>query len=95
MIFAFMPSAAFRQSVSSPLIKQTFDEVIKSKTFKCSIYFIKYVIDKDEEYFYRFISMFSKFTPEEKIQVLRNVKANLSEQNKLKKQSDEKNNIRK
>ncbi len=79
----------------SKLIKQTFDEVIKSKTFKCSIYFMKYVIDKDEEYFYKFTTMFSKFTPEEKIQVLRNVRANLKEQSKLKIQSEGKNNIRK
>ncbi len=69
-------------------VVNTLNDVFKSKTFKCSIYLLKYINDKDEEYFNRFIKMFRKFTPQEKMQVMSNVRANLIEQGRLKKQQD-------
>ena len=69
-------------------VVNTLNDDFKSKTFKCSIYLLKYINDKDEEYFNRFIKMFRKFTPQEKMQVMSNVRANLIEQGRLKKQQD-------
>ena len=71
------------------IITKTFDDVFKSKTFKCSIYLIKYINDKDEEYFNKFITMFRKMNLEDRIQVMCNVRANLIEQGKLKEQNEE------
>ncbi len=71
------------------LITRTLDDVFKSKTFKCSMYLLKYIYDKDEEYFNKFIEMFRKLKPEEQTQVMCNVRANLIEQGKLKEQKEE------
>ena len=71
------------------LITKTLDDVFKSKTFKCSMYLLKYIYDKDEEYFNKFIEMFRKLKPEEQMQVMCNVRANLIEQGKLKEQKEE------
>lgn len=71
------------------LITRTLDDVFKSKTFKCSMYLLKYIYDKDEEYFNKFIEMFRKLKPEEQMQVMCNVRANLIEQGKLKEQKEE------
>ena len=71
------------------LITKTLDGVFKSKTFKCSMYLLKYIYDKDEEYFDKFIHMFRKLKPEEQMQVMGNVRANLVEQGKLKEQKEE------
>ena len=73
----------------SELITKTLDGVFKSKTFKCSIYLLKYIYDKDESYFNKFIERFSNFTPQEQMQVMSNVYANLIGQGKLKKREDE------
>ena len=72
------------------LITRTLDDVFKSKTFKCSMYLLKYIYDKDEEYFNMFIEMFRKLKPEEQMQVMCNVRANLIEQGKLKEQKENK-----
>ncbi len=74
---------------TSELITKTLDGVFKSKTFKCSMYLLKYIYDKDEEYFDKFIHMFRKLKPEEQMQVMGNVRANLVEQGKLKEQKEE------
>lgn len=74
---------------TSELITKTLDGVFKSKTFKCSMYLLKYIYDKDEEYFDKFIHMFRKLKPEEQMQVMCNVRANLVEQGKLKEQKEE------
>lgn len=74
---------------TSELITKTLDGVFKSKTFKCSMYLLKYIYDKDEEYFNKFIHMFRKLKPEEQMQVMCNVRANLVEQGKLKEQKEE------
>ena len=71
------------------LITRTLDDVFKSKTFKCSMYLLKYIYDKDEEYFDKFIEMFRKLKLEEQMQVMCNVRANLIEQGKLKEQKEE------
>ena len=71
------------------LITKTLDDVFKSKTFICSMYLLKYIYDKDESYFNKFIERFSNFTSQEQMQVMSNVYANLVEQGKLKKREDE------
>ena len=53
------------------------------------MYLLKYIYDKDEEYFNKFIEMFRKLKPEEQMQVMCNVRANLIEQGKLKEQKEE------
>ena len=73
----------------SELITKTLDGVFQSKTFKRSMYLLKYIYDKDEEYFDKFIHMFRKLKPEEQMQVMCNVRANLVEQGKLKEQKEE------
>ena len=79
---------------TSKLVTKTLDDVFKSKTFKCSMYLLKYIYDKDEEYFDKFIAMFRTFSPQEKMQVMCNVRANLKEQGKLKgKENENKNKI--
>ena len=65
------------------LITKTLDDVFKSKTFKCSMYLLKYIYVKDEGYFNKFIQMFRKLKPEEQKQVMCNVRENLIEQGKL------------
>ena len=65
------------------LITKTLDDVFKSKTFKCSMYLLKYIYVKDEGYFNKFIQMFRKLKPEEQKQVMCNVRDNLIEQGKL------------
>ena len=70
------------------LMNKTLNDVFKSKTFKCSIYLLKYINDHDEEYFNKFINMFREFTPEEKMQVMCNVRANLIGQGKIKVQQN-------
>ena len=74
---------------TSELITKTLDGVFKSKTFKCSMYLLKYIYDEDEEYFDKFIHMFRKLKSEEQMQVMCNVRANLVEQGKLKEQKEE------
>lgn len=71
------------------LITKTLDDVFKSKTFKCSMYLLKYIYDKDEQYFNKFIQMFRKLKPDEQVQVTCDVRANLIEQGKLKEQKEE------
>ena len=71
-------------SGTKKIVQETIDNVIKSKTFKCSIYLLKYIYDKDEEYFNKFVAMFKELTPKEQMQVMINVRANLVEQGKLK-----------
>ena len=71
---------------TSELITKTLDDVFTSKTFKCSMYLLKYIYDKDEEYFDKFIQVFRKLKPEEQMQVMCNVRANLVEQGILKEQ---------
>ncbi len=71
------------------LVTKTVDDVFKSKTFICSMYLLKYIYDKDESYFNKFIEMFSNFTSQEQMQVMSNVYANLIGQGKLKKREDE------
>ena len=74
---------------SSKLVNTTLESIIKSKTFNCSIYLLKYIYDKDEEYFNKFFAMFRTFKSEEKMQVMCNVRANLIEKGKLKEQKKE------
>ena len=71
---------------SQKLVNKALDKVFNSKTFKCSIYLLKYIYDKDKKYFDKFLAMFKKLTLEEKMQVMYNVRANLIEQGKLKEQ---------
>ena len=71
------------------LITKTLDDVFKSKTFKCSMYLLKYIYDKDEKYFDKFIQIFRKLKTEEQMLVMCNVRANLIEQGKLKEQKEE------
>lgn len=71
------------------LITKTLDDVFKSKTFKCSMYLLKYIYDKDEQYFNKFIQMFRKLKPDEQVRVMCDVRANLIEQGKLKEQKEE------
>jgi len=66
------------------LVTKTIDDILKSETFICSMYLLKYIYDKDERYFNRFIEKFSNFTPQEQMQVMSNVYANLVGQGKLK-----------
>lgn len=81
------------EEIIRKLIKKTFDDIFKSKTFKCSIYLIKYINDKEEEYFNKFFTMFKDMKPIEQMQVMCNVRANLMEQGKLKEKSEEKRKI--
>lgn len=62
----------------SQLVFKTLD-VLKGKTFKCSIYLLKYISDKDAKYFDKFFALFKKCTFQEKVQVMSNVRANLIE----------------
>ena len=70
------------------LVTKTIDDVFKSETFICSMYLLKYIYDKDESYFNKFIERFSNFTPQEQMQVMSNVYANLVGQGKLKKSEE-------
>jgi len=74
-------------------VLKTFDDIFKSETFICSIYLLKYMNDKDEKYFNKFIAMFRKFTLQEQVEVLCNVRANLIEQGKLKEKEVERKKI--
>ena len=78
---------------TSELVTKTFDDVFKGKTFKCSIYLLKYIYDRDEAYFNKFLVMFKRFTPQEKMQVMCNVRANLIERGKLKEEKKKENKI--
>lgn len=71
------------------LITKTLDDVFKSKTIKCSMYLLKYIYDKDKEYFNKFFEIYRKLKPEEQAQVMCNVRVNLIEQGKLKEQKEE------
>lgn len=64
---------------SEKLIKSTLDNVnefltsvTKSKTFKASIYLVKYVENKKTKYWINFFQIFEKLNYEEQIQVLVN-----------------------
>ncbi len=61
----------------------------KMRELKCSMYLLKYIYDKDKEYFNMFIQIFRKLKPEEQTQVMSTVRANLIEQGILKEQKDE------
>ena len=65
-------------------ILENVKDILHNNTFICSEYLLKYISDKDEEAYNRFIVMFKKMTREEMIQVLMNVRANLIEQGKIK-----------
>ena len=74
---------------TTKLFDDTLESIFKSKTFKCSIYLLKYIYDKDEKYFDKFSEMFNSFSIEDKMQVLCNVRANLIEQGKIKDKNNE------
>ena len=57
-------------------------DILKKKTFLCSIYFLKYLSDNDEEAYRKFVSLFETMEYDEKIQVITNIYANIHEQNK-------------
>lgn len=69
---------------TSKLVLNTLHDTFKSKTFKCSIYLLKYIYDKDVEYFDKFINMYFKFNMVERMQVMYNVRTNLIAQGKIK-----------
>ena len=58
--------------------------VFNKNTFLCSVFLLKYIKDKDEDAYQSFISLFKKLTLEEMIQVFSNVKANLTQHEKIK-----------
>ena len=72
-------------------IKKAMDNVLNNvkavfhkDTFLCGVFLLKYINDKDEKAYENFLSIFKKLTLEEMIQVLSNVKANLSQRDKIK-----------
>lgn len=62
------------------VIRKNLDDIVNSKTFVCSMYFLKYLKDKDQDSFNKFISLFEKLKYVEMLQVMANVHVNLNKE---------------
>ena len=59
-------------------------DILKSKSFICSMYLLKYIYDKDKDAYNNFVLMFKNLSDEDKIQVLMNTSVNLKEHEMVK-----------
>ena len=61
-------------------VKDMLDSVFKSKTFKTSMNYLKYIYSGDEKYLTLYQEEFNKLNLSEKMQVLLNIHAHLDNQ---------------
>lgn len=63
-------------------VNKLLNDIFERKSFKASVYLIKYIDKSEEKYFNMFLEMFQSMSFQEQIQTLYNVSAYLEEQKK-------------